>query len=363
MSRELYSALFHGTMILLLLILSCSQSETDRRSSQDSDQARTPAVQVVTIKEVPFEKEEKFESFLYANKDAFIVAKMAGILKEAHVDLGDEVSEGDTLARIEDELLHLEFKLAKNYFDQVKHEFERYQSLYDKQLISESEYEQMKLKCEQADIEQKWALERLTQSRLIAPFSGVIVSNFARTGQAVNVGDSLFHLTERFPVYTRIFLTEEELTRLKTHGSVRVEPKYGAKKSAWGRIIKRSPTVDPATGTVGLIIKVDARYTFLTPGMTVNVFLKPAAPSMRLALSKSAFADSHLLSPRDTASIYVYKNETAIKRVVELREDLDSLWGIGGGLSAGDSVIVFADTELKDGQKVKLGLTTSSEKK
>jgi len=363
MSIKTSLILFCASMVFLNLIFSCSQTKTDETTLEQVNEAETLAVEIVTVKRVPVEREEVTQSFLYAKKDAFVLAKVEGVLKEVHVDLGEEVKEGDTLAKIEDELLHLEFKLAKNSFDQIRQDFERYQTLYDKKLISESEFEKMKLKCEQADIEQQWAHERFRQTRLIAPFSGVLVSNFARIGQAVKAGDSLFHVTESFPVYTRVFLNEEQLSRVRTEGKVRLRPRYGAEKSAWGKIIKKSPIVNPASGTVELVIRIDDQYTFMKPGMTVNVFLKPAVPSVSLAVSKRAFSNPEAFSFRDTASIYLYKDGRALKRVVELRENLDSLWGIGGGLNLGDSVIISGHSDLKDGQKVKISLTPSSQER
>lgn len=355
--------LFWLTTTFLNLISGCSGPKTGEPPIQLGEVTDTFTVEIVTVKNVNIDQEEVTESFLYAKNDAFVLTKVDGVLIEVYVDLGDEVSEGDTLAKIEDKLLSLEYKLAKNYFDQVKQEFERYQSLYNKKLISESEYEQIKLKCEQADIEQQWAHERLRQTRVIAPFAGVIVSNFARIGQAVQTGDSLFHLTERFPVYTRVFLNEEQLSRLKTNGEIRIEPKYGTKQSTWAKIVKKSPTVDPATGMVELIIQIDTKYRFFKPGMTVNVFLRSDTPEKALAVHKSAFSQSHDWSSRDTTSIHIFRGGSAIRRQVQIVEDLDSLWEIKGEINAGDSVIVSGHTDLKDGQTVKISGTFPHRKK
>ncbi len=343
--------------LLLLLagalgqILACSASQDEQALLQRSAGTDTSSVRVVTVKRLCWEgKEEAFESFLYAKKDAFIVAKVGGMIRETYFDLGDRVSPGDTLAKIEDELLCLEFELARNAFDKARHDFERYQILYDKNLISESEYEQAKLRREQTDIERRCALERYRQSRLIAPFSGVVVSNWARVGQVAAAGDSLFHITQRFPVYTRVFLTEEEHTRLSTEGRVRVQPEYGAKEAAWGTVVRKSPTIDPVAGTIELIVRIDPQYTFCRPGMAVKVFLEPESPSTTLAVSKSAFPNPRKLSSLDTTRILLYRNGVTEERSVHLGRDLDSLWEIKGEIESGDSVVAFGLEYLGSGQ-------------
>jgi len=348
-----------GLMMFLILFSDCSQPKSDNHSLQDSTGTDSLEVQVVPIKEVSLETEEIMESFLYANRDAFIVAKKGGMVKEVCVDLGDQVSKGDTLAKIEDELLLLEFKLAQNYSAQVRQDFERNKILFDKRLISKSDYEKIKLKCEQAEIERELALERLRYSRLIAPFSGIIVSNWARIGKVVGAGDSLFHLVEKFPIYTRVFLSEEQLTRLKTEGKAKIESKYGVKESAWGTIIKKSPTVDPVTGTVELIIRIDPKCTFCKPGITVNVFVQTHTPTITLAVPKTAFSNSLGLSSEDRVLIYLYKDGRTVKKIAQLGEDLDSLWEIKGGFKAGDSVIVYNPKVVKEGQKIKLNHTAT----
>lgn len=364
MLRHIHLLLFGRLLLMAFFLISgCSPSQNDDISPQKSDKEQLLSAEILTVKEVPFEQDELIESFLYASKDAFVTAKIEGVLKEMYVDLGDQVNEGDTLAKIEDELLCLEFNLAKNTSDQLRHDYERFGVLYEKQLISKSEYEQARLKYKQAEIEEQLALERLNHSRLIAPFSGVVVSNQARIGQLVKAGDSLFHLTELSPVYSRVFLDEEQLTRLRTEGGVRIKPKYGYEKFAWGKIVKKSPIVDPVSGTVELIIRVDRDYGFLKPGQAVTIFLKHNKPLTALAIPKSALVDRQGLSSGNTIPIYIFQNGRALTRKVQLGRDLDSLWEIRTGLKAGDSIIVSGYTAIQEDQKVKPIFTDSLSEK
>lgn len=364
MSRNVSIIFLCVILFSLDLILGCSRLETDKSSAQKKSEEDSLSVQIVTIKEVVFRKEEIIESFLYAKKDAFITSKISGTLMEIYVDIGDKVTKGDTLAKIEDELLCLESNLANNTLNQIKQDFDRSHVLYEKKLISDTEYEQMKLKYKQAEIEQQLALEILKCSRLIAPFTGVVVSNWARVGQLVRYEDSLFHIMEMYPVYTRVFLNEEQLTRLKTEGIIKIEPKYGIRKSAFGKIINKSPLLNPTTGTVELLIRVDNKYTFLKPGMTVNVFLRNKTPSLILVVPKTVFPSSEDFYSNDTTSIYLYQNGKIITRYVQLGEDLDSMWEIKGEFKPGDSVLVLDSGPIEDIQKINHGYNViSSDKK
>jgi RND family efflux transporter MFP subunit len=306
------------------------------------------------VREVSLEREKQImESYLYAKKDAPVVAKVGGMINEIYAELGDDVGEGDTLARIEDDVPWLQFELARNAFDQAKQDFGRAKTLYDKKLISQTEYEQARLRFEQTDIERRCALEKFRHTRLVAPFSGVVVSGRARIGQVVQAGDSLFHITQRAPVYTRVYLTEEEHTRLKTDGRVEIQPKYGEKSCAWGTIVKKSPAIDPVAGTIELVIRIDPKSNVCKPGMTVNVLLEPIAPSTALALPKIVFPHSHDLSPQATTTVHVSRSGVATPLTVQLGEDLDSLWEIKGNVRVGDTVMISFEKHLPTGEKLR----------
>ncbi|UCB52714.1 MAG: efflux RND transporter periplasmic adaptor subunit [Candidatus Zixiibacteriota bacterium] len=348
MPRILRFAFAWAAGISLILLVGCSRQDDKGDLSREDRSADSLSTRFVTVREVSVSSSgQVFESYLYAAKDAFVVAKVSGMIREVYVELGDDVNGGDTLVRVEDELPYLEFELARNACDQATQDFERYQTLHDKNLISQREYEQAKLRCEQADIERRCALERFRHTRLVAPFSGVVVSSWARSGQVVEAGDSLFHITQRSPVYTRVFLTEEEHTRLKTEGRVKVQPKYGAQRSAWGTVVNRSPAIDPVAGTVELVIRIDPRFDFCKPGMTVNVSLETNSPPTILALPKTAFHEAHRFSSQETTVVHVRKNGAVTRRVLQLGEDLDSLWEVTGDIATGDSVIVLDRNNLR----------------
>jgi RND family efflux transporter MFP subunit len=353
MPRILRFALAWAAGISLILLAGCSQQADEGDLSTEDVSTDSSTARVVTVREVSVSSSAQVvESYLYAARDAFVVAKLSGMIREVYVELGDNVNGGDTLAGVEDELPYLEFELARNACDQARQDFERYQTLHDKNLISEREYEQAKLRCEQADIERRCALERFRHTRLVAPFSGIVVSNWARPGQVVEAGDSLFHITQRSPVYARVFLTEEEHTRLKAEGRVKVQPKYGAQRSAWGTVVNRSPAIDPIAGTIELVIRIDPHFDFCKPGMTVNVFLETSSPPAILALPKTAFPEAHRFSSQETTVVHVRRNGAITRRVLRLGEDLDSLREVIGDIAAGDSVIVLDRKNLRIGTAV-----------
>jgi HlyD family secretion protein len=82
------------------------------------------------------------------NQEIDVKSKIAGIVEEIYVDIGDRVKVGDPLFNIAPDPTPLEYTEAKRQveiaqvtFDNVAREFKRVKSLQDKQLISHQEYE------------------------------------------------------------------------------------------------------------------------------------------------------------------------------------------------------------------------------
>ena len=97
-----------------------------------------------------------------------VKSKLPGLIKKIHVEIGDRVSVGDPLFTIAPDPTPLEFaetkrqvQLAQVTFDNQKRELDRKNSLRDKQLISNQEWESQRSTYEEAELRLKLAKERL----------------------------------------------------------------------------------------------------------------------------------------------------------------------------------------------------------
>ena len=117
---------------------------------------------------------------------------------------------------------------------------------------------------------------QLEQSRIVAPFAGVVGRSSVRPAQEVKPGDVLFWITAEAPL------------RGALHGARDLDGRVHERESRWnlttadypglhqaGRIARVSPVVDPASGSVQVIGAVVHPSPLLKPGMTMQVRLAP----------------------------------------------------------------------------------------
>ncbi len=97
-----------------------------------------------------------------------VKSKLPGLIKVIHVQVGDKVKVGDPLFTIAPDPTPIEFaetkrqvELAQVTFDNQKLEMDRKNSLRDKQLISNQEWESQKASFEEAELHLTLAKERL----------------------------------------------------------------------------------------------------------------------------------------------------------------------------------------------------------
>jgi HlyD family secretion protein len=102
------------------------------------------------------------------DKEISIKSRIPGIVRKIYVDIGDEVKVGEPLIDVAPDPTPIEYAEAKRQveiyqiaFDNTKREFDRVQSLRDKQLISHQEWESKKASHDEAELRLELAKEKL----------------------------------------------------------------------------------------------------------------------------------------------------------------------------------------------------------
>jgi multidrug efflux pump subunit AcrA (membrane-fusion protein) len=96
-----------------------------------------------------------------------------------------------------------------------------------------------------------------------------------RPAQQVKPGDVLFWITAEAPLHVLFTVPESFMAEFSKGKSLDLTtPDYPALRQA-GRIVRVSPVVDPASGSVQVIGQVISPSRLLKPGMSMQVRLAP----------------------------------------------------------------------------------------
>ena len=126
-----------------------------------------------------------------------------------------------------------------------------------------------------AEADLRTANLQLEQSHIVAPFAGVVGRSSVRPAQEVKAGDVLFWVTAVAPLRVLFTVPESAMAAFSVGKPIELSTAdYPGLRQA-GRIIRVSPVVDPASGSVQVIGAVIRPSPLLKPGMSMQVRLAP----------------------------------------------------------------------------------------
>lgn len=196
---------------------------------------------------------------------------------------------------------------------------------------------------------------RITQKRIVAPFPGELGVRRINLGQYLNPGDPIVSLTALDRLYADFTVPQQDLSRIKVGGSVRLTSDAWPGRSFAGRIT----TIEPRIGTDSRNIMVQAMVAnpdrALRPGMYVNAALELPVQRGALivpttAIQTSASGDSVIVIRGSNArrqgkaeAVSVITGRRIGNNVVVTR-----------GLKAGDVVVSEGQLRIQPGADVRV---------
>jgi membrane fusion protein (multidrug efflux system) len=287
-------------------------------------------------------------STIEAELQVTVHAESAGRITMLDLEEGDDVTEGDVLARIRRDAQSLGVERAETNLADVEREFERVKKLYEQGIASQSEYDQTKTKLDAAYLDIKDRRIGLANTVIKAPFSGVLTRRFVDPGGFVANGAQIFEITDFKTLVARVYVPEKELDRIRVGQAADIVGKAAAGRRGTGEVARIAPIVDAATGTVKVTVGLPKALAggergFL-PGMYAEVTLTTETRDEATLVPKQA-----LVYDEDEAFVFVVEGDR-VKRVrVELGLLDDDRAEVVKGVGVGAEIVDSGHAGLKDG--------------
>jgi membrane fusion protein, multidrug efflux system len=221
-----------------------------------------------------------YASHLMVDQEVTVSSRTTGVIETIHVDRGTNVTRGQPLATLELKEFDQDIQQAKEDMELKKAELERSRSLSADGVSSQADLGEKRARYAVAVAAWEKAKAIRDYAVIRAPFAGMVTEKYARVGQKVidvqNI--PLFKITAFDPLLARIYVPEKELMTIRRGAVVDVVPVHFPEARTKGAVEYISPTVDAASGTFQVIIRVrrDPARTILRPGLAVEVRLPGA---------------------------------------------------------------------------------------
>jgi RND family efflux transporter MFP subunit len=245
-------------------------------------------------------------SVLSVEHQVDVASQKDGVVLSLGGDEGGAVKAGEILGRLDDRTLQMELIKAKDDLqvsqNNVKYKeaelkakgaaYRRQQQLRQYGLSSQADLEAAEFEAKGAEYDlQGWEalvesdqaeIRRIEieidQTRLRAPFSGVVVRRYIREGEAVAKGDRCFRVSQLSPLQVQFQVPEASPRRPERGARVSLSLAEDASRALTARIVKISPTVDPSSDSYDVVAQLTGTgISDLRPGMAVRVTWPPAS--------------------------------------------------------------------------------------
>lgn len=348
-------------LALSVLVLACGRPSAGPKARP----APLVTTTVVTAEDVPVLVRAPID--LKPLVQADIGVKTVGVLDAVLVDRGDPVKKGQLLALVRPSDLPDQLAAAKSALAQAeasralaKANLERGQALAPRGLVSQQELQNMSTAAASTEAQAAAAQSqlaalatRLGETRLEAPFDGVVVSRRLDPGALVGPSSGAVLTVARVDVVRAfVAVTEREAVALRVGQPAWIELDALPNRRFQGKVERLSPTFDVLTRTLDAEVHLPNEARELRPGMygrgEIEVGRHPGMPVVPVE-SVQLFDDK--------AFVYVVSGQVVKRQAVTLGEDMGSRLEVSAGLQAGDEVVVRGIDALSDGAKIRKAQT------
>jgi RND family efflux transporter MFP subunit len=329
--------------------------------------------------------------YVTARRQATVSAKVTGKVKEVRIEEGQHVEAGEILATLDDAEARVDANLRRAQvaaslaqLDEAKassanadREYQRQQDMAERKLTSVSALDAARTQSEAlaarvssqtsavkvAEEALQAARVQLDNTIVRAPFSGVVTVKAAQPGEMISpisagggsIRTGIGTIVDMDSLEIQVDVSEAYINRVQPNQKVEAVLNAYPDWRIPASVIAIVPTADRSKATVKVRIALGVKDARIVPEMGVRVaFLEsketganvPAPPRGVLVPAEAIRQDGG----KDV--VYLLKDGHAERRAVSLGGTLGESREVQAGVSSGDSVIVEAPPNLKDGDAV-----------
>ncbi|MEZ4321547.1 MAG: efflux RND transporter periplasmic adaptor subunit [Myxococcota bacterium] len=350
--------------VLIWGLMACSGSS----DGDDSEDTPVPVTVVRTedVREGAVTDVLSTTSVVEAERAADIVPIAPGVVLSIHADDGDPVKRGDLLAVLESVSLSAGAERSRAEVGRLQKQVEDMKKLASRGAVSARELEDLEYQLQAAKTNAREAQRSFGQTRLTAPFDGVVARRDVKVGQLAN--STAFRIVDLGTLKVVVDLPERDVGRVQVGQRVKLESAYDPEIRGEGTVTRLSPVIDATTGTFRATVEVTDGS--LRPGQFVNTRIEVDRHDGVTVVPREAlmwedgrpvvFVMVPAPPPEPEEGEEAPKPEpsgdpgfVASRKPLEIGLLDDDGVEVLSGVASGDAVITVGQSNLKDGARVR----------
>jgi len=380
MAKQLKTFAFLPLMAALAFLAGCGGAESQPKKIQPGDANRVQeAIQadVVEVRRGDVSRPLVVTGTVLPSLEANVGSKIAGRIEKIAVEEGGEVRQGDLLFRMERSDLLLAEKAAPATLamaeaslreaslaqEKTGRDRERYAALRERKVISQQQLDDSETahalaasrldlaKGRLAEAEAGLALsrQRLEDSVVFAPFSGVVVKKTVNEAEIVSPGVPVIALMAIDRVKAEVEIPETSLTAVKRGTPVRVLLDALPGETFRGAVSRLNARVSPLSRSFKAEIDIPNPARRIQPGMFARITVATDLIRNAIVIPQRAM----VTDGRGNPAVFAVREERAVSLGIRTGLIGGGLVEVREGLSAGERVVVGGNYGMEENVRIR----------
>ncbi len=339
--------------LLTIFLCDCSNSKNKRyQGKKDRGRTKKGDTEAIPVQVIKAQRRDISSFILFSSNidtEGFvdIYPMTSGIVKKILKDEGDIVKKNQVLAKLDDREALINEKKAKVNYEQLKNEFQRQETIYEKKLISKEAFEKLKYNVLQAKLDWQQKKLMLSYTNIVSPIKGSVSKRNIKEGNKINSSDLAFSVVNTKEKIVTVNIPENDKESVFKGQKTII---FTERNSCEGYVKRISPAIDPASGTIKVTVNVTDKKDKFSIGEFVNVKIIKKTHKNALIINKEA-----LIFEGGKIFAFVLKNKNTVeKRILKTSFEDEKGIEIISGIKDEEQVVTAGKSSLKDGNKIKI---------
>ncbi len=288
-----------------------------------------------------------------ASQTTPISFRLGGEVTKIHVEMGQEVKQGQLLAELDKSDYQLQLQSKQAQFDLAKAQYLRAKRMASQKLISKDSFEQAVTRYQSTQAELAQAKTDLSYTQIHAPFDGQISIRFVNPYQLVAPQQPIFNLvdTSSYEVVVSVpVVTAHKLMGREYSLSFELDGRPTQPMKAKIKEVSSQPDKD--TNSYQVTTEIDNQDIALLPGNSGRLTVHfPSDFNAQEQLSDSAWITVESNAKKTVGKLWVFDEST--NRVQQRQVSINTVTGKVTGIEDGELIVESGVHSLQEGQRVR----------
>lgn len=302
-------------------------------------------VETTTLEPATIERYYQTSGTLQALREAELFALQLGIIQSIAVEEGDVVEKNDALLKLDGRELTLQSDSAKVQLQNLRSELKRLQGAQGG-VVAQEEIDKQRYAVEEAEAALKLSKFQAKQTWVRAPFGGTIVERLVDEGNLASTSTALFKIADLTALELELHVPEKDAASVADDATVEIT--LVDDSTATASIARRSPVVDPLTGTVKFTVRAESFPGAAKPGAFARAKVLVSASKDTPSLPRNA-----VFEVDGKPHVYVLTDGRAKRTEVKTGLEGDARIEILEGLTPEDIVVSGGGAGITEGMPLR----------